>query len=82
MMRLLSAVGQRNPRWNCGHEVQALLHRERSERCSHSFHRIPHRVLAEGELHVTRLDLGQIQYVVDEAEQVLAALLNVRERSA
>ena len=32
-------------------------------------------------MHATRLDLGEVQDVVDEAEQVLAAVLNVREWS-
>ena len=64
-----------------GEELQPLLRRERPQRRAHALHRVLHRVVGERELHPSRLDLGEVEHVVDQAQQVLAALLHVLERA-
>ena len=39
-----------------------------------------HRVVRERKLHAPRLDLGEVEHVVDEPQKVLAARLHLRER--
>ena len=53
-------------------EAQALLLGERAERALHVVAQVDQRELAEVEVHLARLDLGQVEDVVDQREQVVA----------
>ena len=61
-------------------ELQPLVRRQRPQRRAHALHRVLHRVVRQRELHAPGLDLGEVEHVVDEAQQVLAARLDVGER--
>ena len=62
------------------HQVQSLLGRQWSEAGEDAHDRVLDRVVAQGQLHAPGLDLGEVEHVVDEPEQVLAAVLNVGQR--
>src|SRR5262245_55183330 len=65
---------------NRGHELEPLFLREGAERGPHARHRVLDGVVGEGQLHAPGLDLGEIEDVVDEAKEMLAAALDVVER--
>ena len=63
-----------------GNEIQPLLRRQRTEGGHDTDDDVLNRVVRQGQLHPTGLDLGEVEHVVDESEQVLAAVLDVGQR--
>jgi hypothetical protein len=74
------AVGKRHIRRHRGEELQPFFRRERLQRPACALHKILYRVRRKRELHAAGFDLGEIQHVVDEAQQVFAARVHVRQR--
>ena len=75
----LVAPAARQIRRHVDLERELLLGRERLGRAHHVEHQLAHRVIDRREGQLARLDLGQIEHVVDQAEQMAAVLLDALE---
>ena len=82
MRRLASPIGERDVRLRRGDELEVLLGGQRAERELHRVYDVLDRVLPQSELHTPRLDLGEVEDVVDQAKELRAAGPNVGDRLA
>ena len=57
-------------------ERDVLLLSERFGRAVHAGNHFLHRIVGEFERKLTGLDLGKIEYVIDQTQEVLAVALN------
>src|SRR4030095_5206255 len=71
---------ERDIRLRRGDDLEVLLGGQRAERELHRVYDVLDRVLPQGELHTPRLDLGEIEDVVNQAEELRAAGPNVGDR--
>ena len=72
----LVAAPARQVRRHVDLERELLLRRQRLGRAHHVQHQLAHRVVDRRERQLAGLDLGQIEHVVDQAEQMAAVLLD------
>ena len=79
-MPLAVAQGEWNIVLDRGDEFQTFFQGERLQRGTDGLHDVLDRILRQNKLHATRLDFGKIQHVVDQAKQMLAVGLDIRQR--
>ncbi len=74
------AVGDRKAVGYVDHEFQPFLGGERAQRNVDDVDDLARRILRQRELHAPGLDLGEVEDVVDQAQQVAPVHLDVGER--
>src|SRR5262249_31766154 len=72
--------GDRNIVWGGGGEPQPFSQAKRWKRGADGIPHVLHRIFGQRKLHATRLDFGKIEDIVDEAKEMLAVGLNIRQR--
>ena len=76
---LLVAVASRHVGRHVELEAQVLLRRQRLDRAVHLVNHVLHRIIGERQLELARLDLGEVEHVIDQAEQMAAVALDALE---
>ena len=76
---LLVAVASRHVGRHVELEAQVLLRRQRLDRAVHLVDHVFHRIIGERQLELARLDLGEVEHVIDQAEQMAAVALDPLE---
>ena len=77
----LVAVAVRQVRRHLDLEGELLLGRQRFDGAEHTVHDVLDRVVGERERELPGLDLGQVEHVVDQAEQMPAVALHALEQA-
>ena len=65
--------------WRLDLEAELLVVGERLDRAEHVVEHVLHRIVGERERELAGLDLGEVEHVVDQAEQVAAVALDALE---
>jgi hypothetical protein len=79
---VLVAVADRQTGRHLGLESELLLSRQWLDRNVDGIHYVPERVIGKRERELPRLYLGQIEHIVDQAEQMFAVAFDALEHAA
>ena len=72
--------GERNIILGRGSESQSLFQGQRLKRGADGFHHVLHGILAQNQLHAPGFNLGKIQNIIYQIEQMLAIRLDIYKR--
>src|SRR5207237_4967208 len=71
------AISNREIVGHVDHKVQTFLGGQRTQRYVNDVDDLPNRIVAQRELHASGLDLGQVQHIVDQTQQMASVHLDV-----